>query len=298
MNNLFTKDDILSISKCCSEYKLVPWLNFGKLDWDSLCLNPNAVHYIEEWVYGNANTLYNINEFRWKYLCSNPNTLHLIELYKNNIHWDELCTNPNALHLIEEQLKKDPATIDWNFIYENPNAVYLFEKLKKTNLYPPLLFSNPNAIHLVEGRVERSLGQGQVVPNSTLLDIKHDQLYSNPNAVHLIEKEIKELTKCEQRELTYKECSKLGWIWCMLCSNPGAIHLIEERINYESKNNHIEFVDWNFLFRNPNAIHLIKKKIKELSGQYLGRWDSLSTNPSIFELEKINTRIKDIIYIL
>jgi len=68
---------------------------------------------------------------------------------------------------------------------------------------------------------------------------------------------------------------KINWIY--LSSNPNAIHLLEKNIDKKTT--------WSCLSTNPNAIHLLEKNIDKID------WKWLSSNPSIFEIDKKQLKI-------
>jgi hypothetical protein len=59
-------------------YKLKEWVNIERLDWFYLCLNPNAIHLLEE----------NIDKIDWYSLSRNA--IHLLEKNIDKIDYSQL----------------------------------------------------------------------------------------------------------------------------------------------------------------------------------------------------------------
>jgi hypothetical protein len=264
--DLFAKEDIKSISKCCSEYELLPWIDKELAVSNSLYSNPNSIHLIEKrldklsldnWnaIYKNPNAIHIIEERlkiepesrKWGSLLSNRNLIYLDkELFMKQINW---CSNPNTICLIEEKIN-NLSDLDWSYLFTNPNAIHLIESNPgRIGHKLDFLCCNPNAIHILEEYTSRELVE--------FSSIQQQYLCSNPNAIHLIKR-----LKIDQLPLYY------------LCSNPNAIPLIEEMIDS------LSFFEWYPLARNPSAIHLIKKELDNIEP------NCLTENPSIFELKE------------
>ena len=69
--------------------------NKKNIDWDCLCLNPNAIELLKK----------NQKKINWYYLSSNPNAIELLKENKYKINWDELSSNPNAIELLKKKSK-------------------------------------------------------------------------------------------------------------------------------------------------------------------------------------------------
>ena len=82
-----------------SFYKLLPWIDIDKLNWDMLSSNPNAIHLLEQ----------NPDKINWVALSRNPNAIHLLEQNPNKIYLYNLSQNPNTIHLLEQNQDK----INW-----------------------------------------------------------------------------------------------------------------------------------------------------------------------------------------
>jgi hypothetical protein len=70
-------------------YKLLSWIDKDKLNWKSLSLNPNSIHYLEQ----------NQDKIIWDYLSLNLNAIHLLEKNQDKIDWYYLSKNPNIFEL-------------------------------------------------------------------------------------------------------------------------------------------------------------------------------------------------------
>jgi hypothetical protein len=190
-----------------------------------------------------------VNKLSFKELLNNPRSNIKIDVNGLDFEYD---SESDVDVYVEEIIR-----------YENPNNIHQIEE--EIENHPDHmdwrdwhhLCRNPNAIHLIEKRMKTH-------PQ----DIYWFYLYSNPNAVHLIEEHL----KLEPVN------------WNSLYLNPNAIHLIEKQLKM-----HPEYIVleeyWENICKNPNAIHLVKEKLKQTPNM---EQKYLSSNPSIFELEKIN----------
>ena len=82
---------------------LLDWIDIHKLEWDSVCLNPNAIDLLEN----------NIDKINWSALCCNPNGINLIET-----------------ELKEDELNEDEYYNFWFGLTQNPNAIEILLKNK------------------------------------------------------------------------------------------------------------------------------------------------------------------------
>jgi hypothetical protein len=76
--------------------KLPDWIDETKLDWNTISLNPLAIHLLEA----------NPDRINWKYLSKNPAAIHLLKANLDRVDWIWLSGNPAAIYLIEENLDK------------------------------------------------------------------------------------------------------------------------------------------------------------------------------------------------
>ena len=120
-----------------TKYVLLDWIDKDKLDWDSLCLNLNAIDLLEN----------NQDKVNWSKLSSNHNAIDLIKkqieyenslttekyndlYFEDKINWYNLSKNPNAIELLTNNQDK----IYWKYLSENPNAINLIkERIKYEN---------------------------------------------------------------------------------------------------------------------------------------------------------------------
>ena len=56
------------------------------------------------------------NAIDWENLCLNPNAIYLLKNNQDNINWKFLSKNPNAIDLLKENQDK----IDWFVLSSNP----------------------------------------------------------------------------------------------------------------------------------------------------------------------------------
>jgi hypothetical protein len=296
---LFTKDDIVSLSKCLAEYELLPWIDEKKLDWFMLSLNPNAIHMIEKKLEEKSIVL-SWNELHDIISSNDKPELQREIHYKHKICWNNIYKNPNAIHLIENHLKIFRTVIDEDMyeeytqaLLQNPGAIHIIEKLgidftnedtrdflSRNPNYPISdnvyhLGDNPNSLYLVEGGIEKTPVVEKGVKNCNIEDSSIEfwyDVFSNPNAIPIIEQNLEDSIKNENKD----------YFLYSLFQNPNAIHLIEKQLG-ESK----KFI--KSAFANPNTMDFIKKKIHRAD------FSHLSKNPSIFELKN---KIEPVLYYL
>jgi hypothetical protein len=90
--------------------------------------------------------------------------------------------------------------------------------------------------------------------------INWDGLSVNPNAIHLLE----------------ANQDKISWWRLTLNPNPKAFHLLEKNLH---KLDDEDVNTWHMLSAFPNAIPFLEKNQDKIN------WDTLSKNPSIFEID-------------
>jgi hypothetical protein len=121
--------------------------------FESIFLNPNAIHLIEEMVRQEDD--YQIE------LAQRDYNSELVEKIRPKYNWEYICSNPNAVHLIEEKLKTD-------FVYIN-------------EVCKPYLYGNPNAGNLTQITMEKI----QNLPNE-IYDDCINSIFRNPAEIKLI----------------------------------------------------------------------------------------------------------------
>jgi hypothetical protein len=153
--------------------------HIDKIDWYSICVNPNAIHLIRDKLRDDPNAI------NWKGLCknTNPEVIPLIQtqLAQNpgSIDGRALCNNPNAIPLIEQQIRDDP-NFRFYEIATNPNAIHLIEEQLRTDpskMPLDLLCGNINAMHIIETKMD------EIINNPLLCKRAFQRLCSNPNAI-------------------------------------------------------------------------------------------------------------------
>lgn len=214
-------------------YKLKDWVLQHKLDMDYLCLNPNAIQFLEDnfhliehyhYLSGNPNAIQfierNPDKILWSQLSKNPNAIHILERNLDKIDWKKFVTNPNAIHIIENNMDIINCYYLWSDLAKNPNAIHIIENnMDKFAVHN--LSENPSAIHIIENNLE---------------NIAWNWLSRNPNAIHILENNLDKIN------------------WCDLSENPNAIHIIENNLDKISciYYNKPSMMSWRFLSANPN----------------------------------------------
>ena len=189
-----------------------------KIDKSSICLNPNAIHLINEIF----TPLFNTN---WCLLCcnTNPEAIELIEKYADPkwIDYWSLSKNPGAVEFLE----KEPEKIKWQYLCMNPNPRIC-----------PLLEANPEKIYWRNLSREMS-AIGILEKNIDKIDWV--ELSMNRGAVHLLKANA---DKIVWRSICYNHNPKAvdllknnmdkmdPFNWTILSMNPGIFELDYEAL--------------------------------------------------------------------
>jgi hypothetical protein len=274
-------------------YKLMDWIDPKRIEWHYTFKNPNAIDYIEMYVYKNhsskdifrhttlerPNRLYldylgknthpaaigiiekYLDLVDWNWLSSNPAAISIIEKNLDKVDWPYLCLNPKAIHII----KKYPEKIHWPCLSSNPAAIDILEQ-NMDKIYWPALAENDAATHLIEKNIDKSIK-------------KYASTYSRyTTAIHLLEQnpecidwmELARNPHPRAVELVIENWRKIGNLeYLSLNTNPEAIRFLENRPR---------LINWFWLSCNPKAIHILEKY------PYMVEYWQLSNNPAIFEL--------------
>jgi len=150
-----------------TKYVLLDWIDKDKLDWDSLCLNLNAIDLLEN----------NQDKVNWSKLSSNHNAIDLLENNQDKVNWSKLSSNHNAIDLIKKQIEYENSLttekyndlyfedkINWYNLSKNPNAIELLTN-NQDKIYWKYLSENPNAINLIKERIkyENNLTKNNII---------------------------------------------------------------------------------------------------------------------------------------
>ena len=73
-----------------TKYVLLDWIDKDKLNWDSLCLNPNAIDLL----------LKNKDKINWDKLSANPNAIDLLKKNQDKIRWAWFSLNPSIFKAV------------------------------------------------------------------------------------------------------------------------------------------------------------------------------------------------------
>ena len=141
--------------------------NPGKIKWDILYANPNAINIIEFYFF------FKREDVNWYYLSSNPSAIRILKHNFNKIVWESfsknsapeaidilldnpgkinwnmfsLNTSPKAMSYLENNIEK----INWHNLSQNPSAIYILQKNSKNITWNVL--TNIAAIHLIEDKI-------------------------------------------------------------------------------------------------------------------------------------------------
>ena len=280
-------------------YKLSDWIDPKRIVWHYTFKNPNAIDYIEMYVYKNhsckdifrhtilerPNKIYldylcknthpaaigiiekYLDLVDWSWLSSNPAAISIIEKNLDKVCWSYLCLNPKAIHII----KKYPEKIDWGCLSSNPAAIEMLEQ-NMNKIYWPALAENAAATHIIEKNIDKSIK-------------KYASTYSRfTTCIHLLEQNPECIDWMELARNPHPRAVELvieNWRniinleYLSLNQNPAAIDFLENRPR---------LINWAWLPFNPKAIHILEKY------PYMVDYFGLSHNPAIFELSYNFTR--------
>lgn len=245
-----------------AEWKLIEWVDPGKLSSKGLARNPRAVDYLLE----------NIHDIRWAHCSANPSMFYIMrDLAPELIVWawmvkttnqdavDYMIANIDKLqedesdHLLSRNplavpwLREHPEYISWSQLSANPAAVdILRDNPDKISMMHLTHNSDPWAIALIEQNLDEVWIYGACSHDSGLELIKK---YGDPTLPYI---------------------GRNGIAWSELCKreNPEIVAYVLE---------HPKRIDWNSFSRNPSAFDYLERHRDKID--YAG----LSENPRIFE---------------
>lgn len=104
-------------------YKLREWIDEDMLDWNRICLNPNAIDLLSV----------NLSKINWEYLIYNPNAMPILEANLDKVDWTKLPNKWRMLefrHTIENKRIRDAMSLPledfvWVFQSIDPNKIEL-----------------------------------------------------------------------------------------------------------------------------------------------------------------------------
>jgi hypothetical protein len=313
--------DIMIKANLQNKYVLRSWIETEHLNMGNLCLNPNAISFLEE-LYKLPKELYDkldyTKKINWKLLCLNKNAMFLIkkridyektltneEISKTDsnyiINWNYLSSNQNAIDVLKHKITEektqgeriiaklnDNRKIDWSSLSANPNAILLLKKNEEKIVWNAFYINKNLDIDLFEKRLLK-IKEGEVV----IQNLEWYAMWSIPisTAIDLLNKIFPE--KINYYNLSKNPCTssiklllvnKENIIWNNLSSNthPEAIKLLAANINE---------IDWMTLAQNTNkdAIKIIEDNISKLPRDITDNiWFFLSSNPKAIKLLEAN----------
>lgn len=274
-------------------YKNKHILNFIKnnnptnIDWNILCMNPNAIDLFKN----------NEDKINWAILSKNPNAIDILEKNKHMILWDQFSYNLNGLKLIKERIK-----------YESNLTVNEYIKLNnKINWAAICKSSNPEIINLIKERIiyEKKFKEKDYDLLNYNEIINWSIICRNPITINILKENVNKIDWSELSkntnaiEILKNNINNINWVnlsnnknaidllknnlykidWSRLSSNPNAIELIKDRINFEKYNPDIydksNCIDWDELSLNPNSIEILKENKNKIN------WFKLCLNNNI-----------------
>ncbi len=258
------------------KYELRSWINRERLDNICLCVNPNAIDYLEE----NPNEInydylsQNINGSRLffknpeklnkPWLSKNPGAIDFLQEYPEKIFYRSLCANhsPDAIDMLLDDIEDNKHSLDWFDLSMNPYAMPILEDEDYFNNINWLMLSrNPAGVKLLEDNfnkipkfawsyISENPGATQLIYDN-LDKINWDTASANPNLM----------------ELLISNPDKINYYYLSMNTNPLAIDLLMENPTKVDKVN---------VSCNPSAYRFLEKYRKKIS------WDHFCTNPCIF----------------
>jgi hypothetical protein len=109
--------------------------NPNKIDWNELCLNPGAIHILNQ---RTKHFTTNIQLINWYNLCCNPSAIDIIKRNRCHIKWGCLSTNSAAIEMImtEKNIEEN-----WSSLCENSAAINFLKYNQKEIDYDDLSFN-------------------------------------------------------------------------------------------------------------------------------------------------------------
>lgn len=297
--------DIMIKANLQNKYVLRAWIKIEDLNIDYLCLNPNAISFLNE-LYEKTKTI------NWNKLSSNPNAMYLIKKRiadENNltakeiddtdsnyiINWYNLSSNPNAIDVLKKKIEEekeqgerivaelnDNRKIHWSSLSANPNAILLLKENQEKIVWNGFYMNTNLDIDLFEKRLLQIKTKDVVIEN-----LEWYSLWSIPisKAIDLLNTHFPK--KINYYCLSQNKCTsainlllinKENIVWNNLSLNthPKAIELLT---------NNKENIDWSLLAKNKAAIKIIEDNISTLPDRI---WYFLSSNPKAIKLLEAN----------
>lgn len=279
-------------------FKPKKWVQPELLDDHALCVNPNAIGFLEKHPERICCQLC---------LSTNPGAIPFLKKNPEYINWTYIAANPEGIRLIEENLEYiqyellEQEINETKVFKENHPGLSLIQKrfIEKftygvdhnpVKVFWTLLSLNPNAISFLESHMEKVNWRALIYNENALpLFLKHPDKISwrdiglNPSFVQLIETfnpDIIDSNHWSHFSLSFieKNLERANCIY--LSENYNAIPILKQ---------HPEKICFQHLCMNPNpeAILILEQNLDRII------WSSLSRNPSSFpilekHIDKIN----------
>lgn len=245
-------------------YKLRDWVYPEKLSWFNLGSNPLAIDYIEKqndhlywgniWINPNAVHLFSKSaalKDNWYHVSKNPGAIHLLSCNTDKIFWPWFFTyNSECMKLIHIP---PPSEINWFGLCHNQSAdVFLYLQsyldtlwLWERESYLPHLSGNCYAVSYIMGFDNWVNHVDFTLFSANCNDDAVAWLIENPDYI----------------------------VWSAFSSNTNSKAV--EWLYVE----HFDKINWIALSGNPSAIGILE------NWKHMICWETLSSNPAIFELD-------------
>jgi len=268
--------DIENQNKKQPKYELRSWINHQRLDNICLCVNPNAINYLEENpreinydylsqnINGSSLFFKNPEKINRPWISKNPGAIDFLREYPEKIFYRSLCANhnPDAIEMLLDDIENNKHSLDWFDLSKNPYAMPILEDEDYSNNINWLMLSmNPTGVKLLEDNLNK-------IPN-----LAWSYISENPGATQLIYDNLDKInwdtasSNPNLMDLLMDNLDKINYYYLSMNTHPLAIDLLMQNPHKVDKVN---------VSCNPNAYIFLDKYRKKIS------WEHFCTNPCIF----------------
>lgn len=224
---------------------VVAWVDYKKLNFRNLSLNPNAVHQLYRHVGDNID---------WSNVSANRNAIDILKKHPDKIDIKMLCRNINGeelLMLLLDKHKKHEDSLDWWELSGNPGMINFLKKNKR-KIDTDRLCGNSGAIELIEELLLTPNVVDKINKSSRNQTINNED-DEEEKYIFIEKKNASTTSNIDNDDDIEEETKYINWYW--LSRNSAAMHILKY---YSSK------IDWNGLSLNTN-----REAVQMLSDNYM-----------------------------
>lgn len=230
---------------------VVAWVDYKKLNYHNLSLNPNAVHQLYRHVGNNID---------WYNVSANRNAINILKKHPDKIDIKMLCRNINGEELLISLLDKHKEyedSLDWWELSGNPGMINFLKKNKK-KIITDRLCGNSGAIELIEELL--------LTPNVVDKINKSSQNHSRNHLINHSQNQTINNEDKEDEKYIFVE-KKHIFTTSSTASFNTTSNIDNDNIEEETK-----YINWYWLSRNSAAMHILKYYPSKID------WNGLSLN--------------------